>query len=298
MTSADARADAGPVMPGDPGVPGQLDVLAERHGGVLLLRLNRPHRHNAIGGTMLRDLAEAFDQAAADDSVHVVVTTGAGSSFSVGADAADLGPGTRPAARDLLTGSDVGGDKGLPPLSPHGRSLDDLGNAGRWTLRMWQLTKPAIAAVNGTAVGGGFGIALLHDILIAGESARLGAGFAPIGLTAELGLSYLLPRMIGPVAAADLLFTGRLADAREARELGLVSQTVPDDQLLDRAMEVAQRISAMPPLGVQSSKRLLRRSIDRDLTDQLRAEHAAQLVLFDHPDTHAALDRLATRIKR
>ena len=277
---------------------GGTDVIAERHGGVLLLRLNRPQRHNAIGGTMLRDLAEAFDQAAADDSVHVVVTTGTDGSFSVGADAAELGPGARPPARDLLTGNDVGGDKGLPPLSPHRRSLDDLGNAGRWTLRMWQLEKPTIAAVNGAAVGGGFGIALLHDILIAGESARLGAGFAPIGLTAELGISYLLPRIVGAVAAAELLFTGRLVGALEAKELGLVAETVADGRLLDRAMEMAQRIASMPPLGVQSSKRLLRRSMHGDLTDQLRAEHAAQLMLFDHPDTHAALDRLAARIKR
>ena len=259
------------------------DVLAERHDGVLLLRLNRPRRHNAIGGTMLRDLAAAFDEAAADDTVHVVVTTGTDGAFSVGADAAEFAPGTRPSARELLTGEAVGGDKGLPPLSPHGRSMDDLGNAGRWALRMWQLEKPAIAAVNGSAVGGGFGIALLHDILLAGESARLGAGFAPLGLTAELGISYLLPRMTGQVAAADLLFTGRLVGAPEAKELGLVSETVPDDRLLDRAMELAQRISSMPPLGVQSSKRLLRRSMHGDLTDQLRAEHAAQLMLFDHP---------------
>jgi enoyl-CoA hydratase/carnithine racemase len=274
------------------------DVLAERHGGVLLLRLNRPQRHNAIGGTMLRDLAEAFDHAAADDSVHVVVTTGNGDAFCVGADGADLDGSTRPRARELLTGEAVGGDKGLPPLSPHGRSLDDLGNSGRWTLRMWQLEKPAIAAVNGAAVGGGFGIALLHDILIAGESARFGAGFAPIGLTAELGISYLLPRMVGTVAASDLLFTGRLVGAAEAQRLGLVSETTADDGLLDRAMEVAQRIASMPPLGVQSSKRLLRRSMHTDLTNQLRAEHAAQLMLFDHPDTHAALDRLAARVKR
>ncbi|MFB4308312.1 enoyl-CoA hydratase/isomerase family protein [Actinomadura sp. GTD37] len=274
------------------------DVLTERHGGVLLLRLNRPHRHNAIGGTMLRDLLAAFDEAAADDTVHVVVTTGAGASFSAGADAADLGSGTRPPARELLTGDAVGGEKGLPPLSPHGRSLDDLGNAGRWTLRMWELEKPAIAAVNGSAVGGGFGIALLHDILIAGESARLGAGFAPLGLTAELGISHLLPRMVGAVAAADLLFTGRLVGALEAKGLGLVSEAVPDDRLLDRAMELAQRISSMPPLGVQSSKRLLRRSVRGDLVDQLRAEHAAQATLFDHPETQAALDRLAARVKR
>jgi enoyl-CoA hydratase/carnithine racemase len=273
------------------------DVLVERHDGVLLVRLHRPQRHNAIGGTMLRDLAAAFDEASRDDSVHVVVTTGTDGSFSVGADAAELGTGARPSARELLTGNDVGGDKGLPPLSPHARSMDDLGNAGRWTLRMWQLEKPTIAAVNGSAVGGGFGIALLHDMLIAGESARLGPGFAPIGLTAELGISYLLPRLVGPVAAADLLFTGRLAGAREAKELGLVAETVPDDRLLDRAMEVAQRISSMPPLGVQSSKRLLRQSVHGDLADQLRAEHAAQLMLFDHPDTHAALDRLAARIR-
>lgn len=273
------------------------DVLAERHEGVLLLRLNRPRRHNAIGGTMLRDLADAFGEAAADDTVHVVVTTGAAGAFCVGADAADLGAGARPPARELLAGEAVGGDKGLPALSPHGRSMDDLGDAGRWLLRMWQLEKPTVAAVNGAAVGGGFGIALLHDILIAGESARLGAGFAPLGLTAELGISYLLPRVVGPAAAADLLFTGRLLGAAEARELGLVSQTVPDKVLLDRAMELAHRISSMPPLGVQSSKRLLRRSMHTDLADQLRAEHAAQLMLFDHPDTHAALDRLASRIR-
>jgi enoyl-CoA hydratase/carnithine racemase len=274
------------------------DVLAERHDGVLLLRLNRPHRRNAIAGTMLRDLAEAFSEAAADDSVHVVVTTGAGSAFSVGADAADLDGESRPPARELLTGTQVGGDKGLPPLSPHGRSLDDLGNAGRWTLRMWQLEKPAIAAVNGAAVGGGFGIALLHDILIAGESAKLGTGFAPIGLTAELGISYLLPRLVGTTKAADLLFTGRLVGAAEARELGLVAEAVGDEQLLERAMELASLIAAMPPLGVQSSKRLLRRSMRSDLAGQLRAEHAAQLMLFDHPETHAALDRLASRHRR
>ncbi|MFC5745620.1 enoyl-CoA hydratase/isomerase family protein [Actinomadura rugatobispora] len=276
----------------------QADVVAERHGGVVLLRLNRPHRHNAIGGTMLRDLAAAFEEAGADDTVHVVVTTGTGTSFCAGADAADLGSDARPPARDLLTGTSVGGDNGLPPLSAHGRDLDELGNSGRWTLRMWELDKPTIAAVNGSAVGGGFGIALLHDIVLAGESSRLGTGFAPLGLTAELGISYLLPRLVGMAAAADLLFSGRLVTAAEARDLRLVHQTVPDDELLERAMELAQRISAMPPLGVRSSKRLLRRSMGNDLTDQLRAEYAAQLMLFDHPETHTALDQLAARLER
>lgn len=128
-----------------------------------------------------------------------------------------------------------------------------------------QLEKPTIAAVNGPAVGGGFGIALLHDLVLAGESARLGPGFAPIGL---------------------------------APELKLVTEVVPDERLVGRALELASRIAAMPPLGVQASKRLLRGSMTATMTDQLREEHAAHLVLFDHPDTHAAMDRLAGRLKR
>ncbi|GAA0566292.1 enoyl-CoA hydratase/isomerase family protein [Actinomadura livida] len=272
------------------------DVLVERHGHVMLVRLNRPHRHNAIGGTILRDLAAAFGEAADDDDVHVVVTTGAGDSFCVGADAAELAGGARPPARELLSGDRIGGETGLPPLTERQRSADRLGNAGRWTERMWALEKPTIAAVNGPAVGGGFGVALLHDVLIAGASARLGTGFAPIGLSPELGISLLLPRIVGLSAAAELLFTGRLLDASEARELKLVSRVVPDEELLERAMELAARIAAMPPLGVLAAKRLLRASFAGGMTDQLQAEYASHLVLFDHPDTHAAMDALAERL--
>ncbi|TDC55263.1 enoyl-CoA hydratase/isomerase family protein [Actinomadura sp. KC345] len=272
------------------------DVLVERHGHVMLVRLNRPHRHNAIGGTVLRDLAAAFGEAADDDGVHVVVTTGSGDSFCVGADAAELAGGERPPARELLSGNLIGGETGLPPLTERQRSADLLGNAGRWTRRMWALEKPTIAAVNGPAVGGGFGVALLHDVLIAGASARLGTGFAPIGLSPELGISLLLPRVVGLSAAAELLFTGRVLDASEAREMGLVSQVVPDEELLERAMELAARIAAMPPLGVLAAKRLLRASFADGMADQLRAEYASHLVLFDHPDTHAAMDALAERL--
>jgi enoyl-CoA hydratase/carnithine racemase len=272
------------------------DLLVERHGGVLLLRFNRPDQHNSIGGTLLRDLAEAFDEAGRDDSVRVVVTTGVGDSYSVGADAAVLGSGDRPPAREFLASERIGGEKGLPPLSPGQLSLDELGNAGRWTLRMWQLQKPAIAAVNGVAVGGGFGIALLHDILVAGASARLGPGFAPVGIAPEMGVSLLLPSVVGVQRAAELLYSGRLVGAAEARDLGLVVETVDDELLVERALERAARIAAMPPLGTQATKRLLRKAAYGAMAEQLRAEHAAQVVLFDHPDTHAAMDRLVRRL--
>jgi enoyl-CoA hydratase/carnithine racemase len=272
------------------------DVIVERHGPVMLLRMNRPQRHNAIGGTMFRDLAAAFDEAGHDDAVRVVVTTGVDGYFCVGADVADLAQASGLPARELLVGNRIGGEKGLPPLSAGETEVEELGNAGRWTLRMWALEKPTIAAVNGPAVGGGFGVALLHDIRLAAESARLGAGFAQAGLAPELGVSLLLPALVGSSAAAELIFTGRLLDAAEARSAGLVSEVVPDGRLDSRAMELAAQIAAMPPAGLRLSKRLLRRETAQRMAGQLRAEHAAQITLFDHPDTREALARLTERV--
>jgi enoyl-CoA hydratase/carnithine racemase len=280
----------------DNGVGAQPDVVVERHGAVMLLRLNRSARHNAVGGTMFRDLAAAFEEAETDDDLRVVVTTGAGDAFCVGADLRDFAAVAHLPARELLVSELIGGDKGLPALSPSRRTLDELGNAGRWTLRMWSLEKPTIAAVNGAAVGGGLALALLHDIRLAARSAKFGAGFGPAGLAPELGLSYLLPRIVGSAAAAELLFSGRVLDAAAACALGLASETVDSDAVVARAMEIAERVAAMPPHGVQWTKRLLRRSMDNTFGEQLRAEHAAQLALFDDADTRAGLDRLTRRI--
>ncbi|WP_153345792.1 enoyl-CoA hydratase/isomerase family protein [Nocardia aurantia] len=280
----------------EPAAPPGPDVLVERHGAVLLLTLNRPQRHNAVGGSMFRDLSAAFDEAGRDDGIRVVVTTGTGDAFCVGADVRDFAAVAHLPARDLLLSDLIGGDKGLPELSPDGRVLDEIGNAGRWAARMWALEKPTLAAINGAAVGGGLAVALLHDIRIAARSARLGTGFAPAGLASELGLSYLLPRVTGMSVAAELLFGGRLVGSAEARELRLVSETVDDEQLLDRALETAERIAAQPSRGLQWNKRLLRRSMDSTLAEQLRAEYVAQLALFDDPETRAALVRLTRRV--
>ena len=274
------------------------DVIVERHDGVMLLRMNRAERHNAVGGTLFRDLAEAFDEAGHDDSIHVVVTTGVGDSFCVGADIADFPRVAGLAARELLVSDLIGGEKGLPPLSAGEVAVEEFGNAGRWALRMWALEKPTIAAINGMAVGGGLGVALLHDIRVASESARLGGGFAAAGLAPELGMSLLLPQLIGVSGAAELLFTGRLLRAEDARAAGIVSDVVPAERLLERAMELAVRIAAMPPLGLRLTKRLLRRGMGERMAEQLRAEYAAQVTLFDHPQTREALIRLTERVTR
>jgi enoyl-CoA hydratase/carnithine racemase len=206
-----------------------------------------------------------------------VVTTGVGDSFCVGADVADFPRVAGLPARELLVSDLIGGQKGLPELSADEVAVEELGNSGRWTLRMWALEKPAIAAINGTAVGGGLGLALLHDIRIAAENARLGAGFAAAGLAPELGMSLLLPRLTGASAAAELLFTGRLLPAEQARAEGIVSEVVPAERLFERTMEIATRIAAMPPLGLRLTKRLLRRGMGDRMAEQLRAEYAAQV---------------------
>ena len=272
------------------------DVVVERHGAVMLLRMNRPERHNAVGGTLFRDLAEAFDEAGRDDAVRVVVTTGAANSFCVGADVADFARVAHLPARELLVSALIGGEKGLPALSGDEKTVEELGSAGRWTLRMWALEKPTVAAINGTAVGGGFGVALLHDIRVAAESARVGTGFAVAGLAPELGMSLLLPRLVGASAAAELMFTGRLLRAEEARAAGIVSEVVPDERLLERAMELAAQMAGLPPLGLRLTKRLLRRGMGEHMAQQLRAEYAAQVTLFDHPGTREALIRVTERV--
>src|SRR5262249_10839729 len=161
--------------------------------------------------------------------------------------------------------------------------------------RMWALEKPTIAAVNGAAVGGGMAIALLHDLRVAAEDAKLGPGFAPLGLAPELGLSHVLPRIVGYATAADLLFTGRLVTGSEAGGSGLVNEAGPGPRVLERAMEIARRIAAAPPLGPQLTKRVLRRAFAEGFDDQLRAEFAAQLTLFDEPATRDALERTRQR---
>src|SRR3979490_137475 len=148
------------------------DVVAERHGAVLVCRLNRPEALNGLTGALLGEYLAVLEEARTDDAVRVVVTTGEGAAFSAGADMGDLASET---AR-----------KGLNARRP---------NKSR--------TKPPIAAVSGAAAGGGFALAMLHDIRFASERATFTSAFVRIGLVAEMGLSYTLPRAIGLEAAMD-----------------------------------------------------------------------------------------------
>lgn len=217
-------------------------VLIDRpRPGVALVTLNRPERMNAMAFDVMIPFREALEALGRDNEVRVVVVTGAGHGFCSGADLED--PGVMPDIAGLT----------LTSIAQRAmRLLDDIIR----TLR--HLPQPVIAAINGAAIGGGFCLAMAHDLRVASDAAYFRAAGINNGLTsAELGLSYLLPRAIGTTRAADIMLTGRDVDAVEAERIGIVSRVVPAEALIEECLSIADQIIGWSRIGVELSKRLL-----------------------------------------
>ena len=206
--------------------------------GVRVITLDRPHRLNAMTGELISDLHRALDDAGADEGCRVVVLTGAGRGFCAGLDLKEP-PTHRP---------------GTPNTSPQSRMhIQQL--IASFVPKLRGLRQPVIAAVNGPASGGGLALALAADIRIASASATFNAAFVRIGLSGcDIGVSWLLPRLIGAGRSHELLLTGRLVDAAEADRIGLVNRVVPDGEVLDAALATAAEITANSPMGVWMTK--------------------------------------------
>ncbi|MBY0442710.1 MAG: enoyl-CoA hydratase [Mycobacteriaceae bacterium] len=230
--------------------------------GVALVTLNRPERMNSMAFDVMVPLKQALDNITDDNSVRVVVLTGAGRGFSSGADHKSAGA--------------VPHIEGLTRPTYALRSMELLDEV---ILTLRRLHQPVIAAVNGPAIGGGLCLALAADIRVASTAAYFRAAGINNGLTAsELGLSYLLPRAIGSSRAFELMLTGRDVDAAEAERIGLVSAAVPDQQLLDTCYEMAARIAAFSRPGVELTKRTLWSGLDAaNLEGHMQAEGLGQL---------------------
>jgi len=207
-------------------------------------------------------LKEVLENIAYDNSVRVVVLTGAGKGFSSGADHKSAGS--------------VPHVQGLTRPTYALRSMQILDDV---ILALRRLHQPVIAAVNGAAIGGGLCLALAADIRVASQGAYFRAAGINNGLTAsELGLSYLLPRAIGSSRAFEIMLTGRDIDAQEAARIGLVSRQVPDDQLLETCYDMAERIAAFSRPGVELTKRTLWSGLDAaSLEGHMQAEGLGQL---------------------
>jgi enoyl-CoA hydratase len=229
---------------------------------VALVTLNRPERMNSMAFDVMVPLKEVLENIAYDNSVRVVVLTGAGKGFSSGADHKSAGS--------------VPHVQGLTRPTYALRSMQILDDV---ILALRRLHQPVIAAVNGAAIGGGLCLALAADIRVASQGAYFRAAGINNGLTAsELGLSYLLPRAIGSSRAFEIMLTGRDIDAQEAERIGLVSRQVPDDQLLETCYDMAERIAAFSRPGVELTKRTLWSGLDAaSLEGHMQAEGLGQL---------------------
>jgi enoyl-CoA hydratase len=229
---------------------------------VALVTLNRPERMNSMAFDVMVPLKEILENIAYDNSIRVVVLTGAGKGFSSGADHKSAGSVPHVA--------------GLTRPTYALRSMQILDDV---ILALRRLHQPVIAAVNGAAIGGGLCLALAADIRVASHGAYFRAAGINNGLTAsELGLSYLLPRAIGSSRAFEIMLTGRDIDAEEAERIGLVSRQVPDDQLLETCYDMAERIAGFSRPGVELTKRTLWSGLDAaSLEGHMQAEGLGQL---------------------
>ncbi len=230
---------------------------------VTVLTLNRPDRLNAITLKMYDEIEDAVAALSQDVSTRVLVITGAGRGFCSGQDLRDLG--ADPSASEL----------GRIQFGMAWQS-----RASHLIRAIHELPQAVIAAVNGPASGAGLSLALAADIRVAARSARFNVAFVRIGLSgADMGTSYLLPRIVGPTAAAEMMLTGRLIDAQEAHGNGLVLRIVDDGKVVDEALSIASAIVANSPFGVRMTKQVLWNNIDApSLAAAMELENRTQIL--------------------
>lgn len=209
-------------------------VLTERRGHMLIVTINRPEARNAVNAAVHVGIGTALEEAESDPDIRVMIITGAGDkSFCAGADLVALSRGET--------------------LAPDDATQQAWGFAG---MVAHPISKPVIAAVNGFALGGGFEIALMSDLIVAAEHAKFGLPEVKVGLFAAAGGAFRIAQQLPRKQAMEYLLTGDSFTAARAQELGLVNAVVPLDQLMQTAMMLAEKIAANAPLSVQASKRM------------------------------------------
>jgi len=255
------------------------DALLTVEEGVAVMTLNRDDVRNALTGTnLVEDIVAVADWVNRADEVSVLVMTGAGSAFSAGGNIKDM--------RDRK--GDFGGD--VAEVENHYRR-----GIQRIPLAMDKVEVPVIAAVNGPAIGAGFDLANMADLRIAGEKARFGETFLNLGIIPGDGGAWIMQRLIGYQKAFELTLTGRVIDAAEAKELGLLLEVVPDDELMTRATALAQRIAGQPRAATRLTKRLMKSARRMELPDFLDLCACFQGMCHNNDEHLAAVQRFLDR---
>jgi 2-(1,2-epoxy-1,2-dihydrophenyl)acetyl-CoA isomerase len=265
------------ILSREPPVAGA-DLLADLADGVLTLTLNRPAARNALSCQLLDALADALQFADADDEVRVVVLTGAGTAFCAGGDV------TRMAGGESVFGA---------ADDPDARVAAQRRVQRATMVRLHELSKPTIAAVNGPAVGAGLGLALACDLRYLAESARLLTGFLPLGLAGDFGVTWLLRDLVGPSRATELLLLSEWVSGARAVELGLAAEVVPD--LFGHVADVARRLAAASAPATRAAKANVARAGRLDLADAADKEALEHVRLTGTPEHRAAVAHTIVR---
>jgi 2-(1,2-epoxy-1,2-dihydrophenyl)acetyl-CoA isomerase len=256
---------------------GDYDTLlceTEASNGIATLTLNRPASLNALNRRMADEMSDALARLAADSSVRVLVLRGAGDAFCSGGD-----------VRDMAS------------LGPRGsgEALQGMGRYNRLTLEMHNFPRPVIAAVDGVAFGAGMSLALLADLVLLSDRARLCMVFQRVGLIPDCGALYTLPRLVGLQQAKALALSAREIGAAEAQALGLALEVLPWQQLHARARQLAETIATGSPVALALTKRALDASLQSDLPTMLAMEAAGQAVALSSEEHRAAVQAFARK---
>ena len=245
-------------------------VIYEKENDIALMTLNRPDKKNAFDAQMQAEMDAVITEVAKDKEARVLIITGAGKAFCTGADVEYLmSLGEQNALHQTTMEEVIRGD----------------GNILTTVLKIRNLPKPVIAAVNGVAAGGGLALALACDIRLASEAARFNMIFTERGVIPESGSTITLPRLVGTARALEMIFTADTVNAAEADKIGMVNKVVPAEQLIEAAKKLAEKIARNSPLALGFSKAAIYRGmVENDMAAQMDYEAYVESVLFNTED--------------
>lgn len=251
-------------------------VLYESDHQIAQITLNRPDNRNSMTRDVLEGLREAVARTRSDEDLRCVIVTGRGRSFCAGADFKSQAQQDAEAA---------------PFRAPHERTFAIYSPF----LSLLEIEVPTIAAMQGHAIGGGLGLAVVCDLRVANREARYGANFVRLGLHPGMATTYILPRLLGLPRAVELLLTGRIISGAEAAEFGLVNYAVDANQVLEKARELALEIAGCAPLAVRWTKRSVYRGVDWDPRSAAELEAHAQSRTLETEDAREGIRALLER---
>jgi 2-(1,2-epoxy-1,2-dihydrophenyl)acetyl-CoA isomerase len=251
-------------------------LILEKEGPIAIVTLNRPDAGNSFDFRLMVEFDDVMRVVSDDPDIRAVIITGAGKHFSTGIDLSMFTD-----AEGLVEkegdGADISPD---PDDQTYGK-----GTIVASVIRIRNMKKPVIAAINGSVIGASFSMALACDIRIASDKARFSMVFVKRGIAPDAGGSFTLPRVVGFPMACELILTGNTIDAAEADRIGLVNRVVPHSELMTVAKELAGRIAKNPPLAVKMAKAVLYSSMaETDIIEQMKREEASQSVLLNTED--------------